>query len=153
LREAKINAQLYQTEQMKEAISQLYAHIILFFQQAVKWYNMSRASRVVHAIVNPPELEYQETVQQIKFCAETVNELASAAERAEIRDIHVTLQLQHRKVLEMQEQMKRVQRAIDERVTQVIQIGTSKSHDYIPRGALDATKAASRLFCSLGWQL
>ena len=66
---------------------------------------MSRVGRTFSAIVNPPELEYQDTVQQIKFWSESVDSMASAAGRAELRDIHVTVQLQHRKLVEMQDHM------------------------------------------------
>jgi hypothetical protein len=122
----KLNAELYQTDQMKEAISHLYAHIILFFQQAVRWYNMSRVGRTFSAIVNPPELEYQDTVQQIKFWSESVDSMARAAGRAELRDIHVTVQLQHRKLVEMQHHMKKLEKVFDEKVTRVLEVGTSK---------------------------
>jgi hypothetical protein len=129
LRHARLSAELYQTEQMKEAISHLYAHIILFFQQAVKWYNRSSIGRAFSAVVKPPELEYQETTQQIRFWAESVSDIASAAGRAELRDVHITLQLQHRKLLQMQEQwehMKKSQNMMDEKITRVLQVGTSK---------------------------
>jgi hypothetical protein len=126
LRKTQLSAELYKTDQMKEAISHLYAHIILFFQQAVKWYSMSPVGRAFSGIINPPELEYQETVQQIRFWAESVDDIASAAGRAELRDIHVTLQLQHRKLLEMQDHMKKLQRVVDEKVTRILQVGTSK---------------------------
>jgi hypothetical protein len=122
----KLSAELYRTDQMKEAISHLYAHIILFFQQAVKWYKMSRLGRTLSVIVNPPELEYQETVQQIRFWAESVDDIASAAGRAELRDIHITLQVQHQKLLEMQDHMKKLERVVDDKVTRVLQVGTSK---------------------------
>jgi hypothetical protein len=126
LKHASLNAEMYQTEQVKEAISHVYAHIILFFQQAVKWYSMSSIRRVLSAVANPPELDYAKTVQQIKFWAESIKDIASAAGRAELRDVHVTVQSQHRKLLEMQDHMKKWQREMDEKVSRVIQIGTSK---------------------------
>ena len=117
---------------MKEAVSRLYAHVILFFQQTVKWYNMSSAGRAISSIFKPFELDYKDTVEQIKLCSDTVDEIANAAARAEIRDMHITIQLQQtrfdKKLEEMQLQMKEMQRGISDTiggVTQVLQVATS----------------------------
>lgn len=80
---------------MKDAIANMYAHIILFFQRAARWYNKSSAARALSSILKPFELEYQDTVEQIKLCSETINNIAHGASRAEIRDMHVTVQLMH----------------------------------------------------------
>ncbi|KAF2456391.1 hypothetical protein BDY21DRAFT_386418 [Lineolata rhizophorae] len=106
---AKITAELYKTDQMKDAISRLYAHILLFFQQAVKWYNRSPAGRVLSSIFKPFELEYKDNLEQIRICAKRVDDTANTAARAEIRDIHILAGLQEkwraetdRKLLDMQ---------------------------------------------------
>lgn len=122
LKGAKLSAELYQNDQMKEAISHLYAHIILFFQQTVKWYTRSRIGRVVSAIVNPVELD--KTVQQIQSCAETVRDLASAASRVEIRDIHVLLQLQEDKFQNEFRSMNACIKRLDEMTATNLQVAT-----------------------------
>ena len=136
----KLSAELYQTEHMKEAISRLYAHILLFFQQAVKWYEMGPARRGLSVILKPFELDYKDTVEQIRICAETVEDIANAAARAEIRDISITLQMQDRKLQEretslqqtymklheMQVQLRDMQTKMDDRVQSVLQITTSE---------------------------
>lgn len=125
---------------MKEAISGLYAHIILFFQQAVKWYNMGPASRALQSILKPFDLEYKDTVEQIKICSETVEDIANAAARAEIRDMNITVQLLDKKLQErdrkldetylklhdMQVQLKDQQLKIDDQVDRVFQVVTSE---------------------------
>lgn len=134
---AKLNAELFQTNAMRDTISQLYAHLLLFLQQAMRWYNHSPAGRAFHSIFKP--LEYQDTVEQIKVCAQAVNDIASAASRTEIRDIHITIQLmqQHsrqreQRLVEMQAELLRTQQAqleMVEKVDRVLQttIGASNS--------------------------
>ncbi|EON68935.1 hypothetical protein W97_08193 [Coniosporium apollinis CBS 100218] len=113
---------------MKDAISSLYAHIILFFQQAVKWYNMGPAGRAISAIFKPYELGYKDTVEYIKICLETVNNIVDAAAGAEIRDINIIIQLQSQKVHEMQVQLKEMQMKIDGRINEVLQVVTILGH-------------------------
>lgn len=118
---------------MKEAISRLYAHIILFFQQAVKWYSMSSAGRAFSSIFKPFELDYKDTVEEIKLCSQTVNNIASAASRAELRDLHDIVKEQHKQDLErdaklqqMQTQLKNLQDRWDVSNAHMIQIATSR---------------------------
>jgi predicted phage tail protein len=130
----KLNSELYQTTLMKEAVSRLYAYIILFFQRAVKWYNMSSASRAIASIFKPFELDYKDTVEQIKLCSETVDKIASASGRAEVRDMHIMLQLQQEmlsrrdeKLEDMQKQMKDMQHQMNtttDKVSQILQVAT-----------------------------
>lgn len=136
----KLSAELYQTEHMKEAISRLYAHILLFFQQAVKWWNMGPAKKAVSVILKPFELDYKDTVEQIRICAKTVDDIANAAARAEVRDINIILQLQGKKLQEreaslqqtyeklhdMQIQLRDVQTRIDNKVQSVFEVVTSE---------------------------
>jgi hypothetical protein len=116
---------------MKEAISRLYAHIILFFQQALKWYSMSSAGRAISAIFKPFELDYKDTVEEIKLCSQTVNNIASAANRAELRDLHDIIKAQckqdyerDKKLQQMQMQLKGLQEKMESSTTQILQAGT-----------------------------
>ena len=76
------------------------------------------------AIINPVELEYEDTVQQIRFCAEIVSDLARSAQGVEIRDIHVHLQLQQRKLQEMYENMIQMQQSLEDKSIKNLQIAT-----------------------------
>ena len=142
LQQTKLSAELYQTNNMREAIARLYAHILLFFQQAVRWYTMGPAGRAFSSIFKPFDLDYKDTVEQIKLCSQTVNDIASASSRAEIRDIHITIQMQNRqlqerdkKLHEMQLQLKEIQSKIDSSTSQVLQVSTSKLPiNIVPKG-------------------
>src|ERR1700712_2813302 len=56
----RLSAELYRTDHMKEAICSLYAHILLFFQKAVKWYNLGPAGRALSSLFKPFELHYED---------------------------------------------------------------------------------------------
>src|ERR1700761_7894423 len=55
---ADVSAELYQTDEMRNAVQSLYAHVLLFLQQAVRWYNVGRAGRALTALFRPFELSY-----------------------------------------------------------------------------------------------
>jgi hypothetical protein len=106
LRKTRLSAELYQHDEMKNAVAQLYAHIILFFQRAVRWYNRSRIGRAVEAIINPVELEYEDSVRQIQACADTVNDIATLSSRVELRDVQTLLKL---KLPQLEDGMRRIE--------------------------------------------
>ncbi|KAM3070521.1 hypothetical protein ACMFMG_010342 [Clarireedia jacksonii] len=125
----KLSAQLYQTEQMKDAIASLYTHIILFFQRAARWYNKSSAGRALSSILKPFELNYQDSVDQIKLCSETISNIAHGASQAEIRDIHITVQHVHgnlqgmqQKLLDMQLQLDKKELRMTSHIDQVLKV-------------------------------
>ena len=84
----ELNASLYPTNRMKQAVSTLYGHIIKFLQDTLKWYQRSSASRALKAIYNPFELDLKETVERINESSRHVDEIANTAARVELRDLH-----------------------------------------------------------------
>lgn len=124
---------------MRDAVAELYAHIMLFLQKAMRWYNRSPAGRAISSFLKPYELEYQDTVEQIKLCAETVHDLASAASRAEIRDINITINLLRREMQQRQETLDEMQRKlaetqenhlkVDESVNCALQVAISEFYE------------------------
>ena len=50
---------------------------------------MGPARRVVSSISHPFELNYEDTVEEIRLCSQTVTDIANSAGRAELRDIHI----------------------------------------------------------------
>jgi hypothetical protein len=78
---------------MRDAISRLYVHVLLFFQQAIKWYNQKRIKRVLSAVFSPFELKYKDTVDQIQECAKAINVLATSKSHAELRYMHTSIEL------------------------------------------------------------
>lgn len=73
---------------MKHAVAVLYAYILKFFVSVIPWYKHRSATRLLLSIVSPFDVIYRDTLQQVKNAAETINSLASHANRAELRDVH-----------------------------------------------------------------
>jgi hypothetical protein len=80
---------------MKDALSRLYAYIILFLQLCVKWYNRSSLGRLWSSLKAPFELDYKDLVEQIKTSSAAVEDLANAGARVEIRDIRTIQDIHH----------------------------------------------------------
>jgi len=102
----------------------------------MRWYHRSPAGRALSSIFKPFELEYEDTVEQIKLCAEAINDIANAASRAEVRDMHITIQLMRRemqrrdqKLTEMQSQVKATQCTqlkMEEKINDSLLVATSE---------------------------
>ncbi|CAO2651418.1 Nn.00g039880.m01.CDS01 [Neocucurbitaria sp. VM-36] len=129
-------AELYKTQSMQDAISQLYARIILFFQEALKWYNRGPAGRAFASIFKPFELHYEETVKSIQACTQKIEDIASAASRAELRDInllttllHNKSQLRDRRLDGIESQIILMKKHLDDRLQEII--GMAISHKSI----------------------
>jgi hypothetical protein len=74
---------------MKSAVAQLYAKIILFVQDAVKWYKKSKLAHSVSAVFRPYDLGFKTIVEEISIASRRVDQEASAASKAEIRELHI----------------------------------------------------------------
>lgn len=74
---------------MKDALSKLYAYIIMFLRLCVRWYSRSPIGRLWDALKSPYELQYKDLIDQIKVSSDVVEQFANAGARAEIRDIRI----------------------------------------------------------------
>ena len=83
---------LYPTLRMKQAVAELYAHVIRFLIRAQDWYQESRPLHILHALTRPVELRYADIIGDVDRCTSSVYGLASAGAQAEQRDIHLELQ-------------------------------------------------------------
>jgi hypothetical protein len=120
---------------MKEAMSRLYAYILLFLQKAVKWYTMSSARRAVSSILSPYSLSFKDTIEEIRKCTESVDAIANTSGRAEIRGLTIALEGQaeklkesDRKLHDMQARMNELQASsqrTEAAVVQVLQVAIS----------------------------
>ncbi|EDU51595.1 hypothetical protein PtrSN002B_010849 [Pyrenophora tritici-repentis] len=115
---AKLSAELYQTNYMRDALSRLYAYIIRFLHLCVRWYSRSSLGRFFSGLKNPFELHYQDLVEQIKTRSADVQDLANAGARVDIRDILTIQALKHDQAL------KRYER-IEDCLNQILQTSTS----------------------------
>ncbi|OQV09703.1 hypothetical protein CLAIMM_13795 [Cladophialophora immunda] len=100
---------LYPTIYMNEAISRLYAHIMLFLKQVAKWYSMSPARRAISTLAKPYKINYKYTIEQIQQCSHMVDLAASAAARAELRDQNIALREQVHELQERDKDLKELQ--------------------------------------------
>ena len=55
------------------------------------------------ATFTPYELKYKDTVDQIQLCSRTIKDMAVAKSQAEIRDIHVSIELMQQDQIQLKE--------------------------------------------------
>ncbi|KAI8717714.1 hypothetical protein NCS52_00848100 [Fusarium sp. LHS14.1] len=87
-------SELYGTSQMRSDLVTLYAHIIEFCIRARMWYYKTAASftkKIMAAIKDPWELEFEDIVRQIKQTTASIRDLAVVAHQAETRDLSLQL--------------------------------------------------------------
>lgn len=87
----ELHSSLYPTARMKEAVSQVYAKIVEFSVLAIKWYKKGRFSHSISALTKPFSLKYKPLLDDITDRSRRVDQLANAASKAEIRDLHIQL--------------------------------------------------------------
>lgn len=123
-----LNAEMYQTKYMEAALSRLFTYIILFLRMCVRWYRKGPWGRICSAIKTPFELGYQDLVNHIQECSKAVDDLASAAARAEIRDVHTLARLQHAQIWKLDAKLAEVmegQKRFAAHFTHILQVATS----------------------------
>lgn len=80
--------ELFPTKKMKDAVCQLYAHILRFLVRAHDWYMEGTLKHIVHSITRPVELRYDDLLQNIAQSSRVIEQLASSGHQAEFRDMH-----------------------------------------------------------------
>lgn len=83
---------------MKDAVAHLYAHILKFMAQAVKWYRQSKFAHTFGAIAKPWALSFKENLDDIAVKSRYIDELSSTASKAELRDTHLDLIKTHAEI-------------------------------------------------------
>lgn len=78
-------------DRMKEAVVQLYVHIINFLARAKNWYEESNLRRRINTFSRPAELRYDDIIQEIEHSTAEIDHLSTAGARAEQRDMHLEL--------------------------------------------------------------
>ncbi|KAF6838383.1 hypothetical protein CPLU01_02495 [Colletotrichum plurivorum] len=99
----ELHSVLYPTQRMQDAVSQLYAKIIEFFLMAIRWYKRGRLSHSIRSIVEPFSLGFKPIIDEITERSRRVDELANAASKAELRDLHVSVRGLNDTVLQLTE--------------------------------------------------
>lgn len=101
----ELHSILYPTARMQEAVSLLYAKIMEFVVKAIKWCKKSKTKHAIAAITHPFELKFKPIIDDITRRSRGVEELANAAVKAEIRDLHFTVHQMHRSIAHLTEMM------------------------------------------------
>ena len=114
---------LYPTMRMKQAVAELYAHIIKFLIRARDWYKENKFMHVVHSFTRPVELRYADLISEIDACTQTVDKLSSAGAQAEQRDMHLKMQ----EMIRIQNESEKRQRESDAVLLEMRHLMISKS--------------------------
>jgi hypothetical protein len=130
---------------MRDALSRLYAYIIVFLQLCVKWYNRSSLGRLWSALKAPFELEYQCLVDQIKLSSAAVEDVANAGARVEIRDIRTIQDLHHAQFVKFYNNILDRQAKLEESMTQLVQVATS-SNTLTQRISIDVRDMSATIY-------
>lgn len=115
----KLNAELYQTDHIKAAISALYVHILLFLRQVASWLNRSKTRKMISAIRNPFKLGLKTTVDEVKRCAMILDAAADSASKAEMRSMHVLMQAVFSELSGMQTKFDALSTSLDDKLEMV----------------------------------
>jgi len=83
---------IFPTDQIKHAISQLYAYVLKFMIRAMKWYAEGKVKHFIIAVFRPASLRFKDLLENIESCAQSVDQLAVGASQAEQRSMHLLLQ-------------------------------------------------------------
>ncbi|KAF5013003.1 hypothetical protein FDECE_950 [Fusarium decemcellulare] len=90
LPQVEILSTLYPTKQIRLAVETLYAGILEFLLIAHSWCKESKFSHFYHSFTRPHELHYNELLERISDCSNSINELANIGSHSEIRVMHKT---------------------------------------------------------------
>ncbi|KAJ4511776.1 hypothetical protein HRR83_004187 [Exophiala dermatitidis] len=82
---------LYPTARMKHAVAQVYACIMRFCIRAHDWYRANKLHHIWESLARPVELRYTDLIENMETALGEVEGLATAAARAEQRDVHMAV--------------------------------------------------------------
>ena len=86
---AELHLILYPTPAMLTAVSEVYAHVIKFLEYAVRWYKKGKLAHSVGSILKPFQIVGKEAAENVAESSRRVDRLASAASKAELRELHL----------------------------------------------------------------
>lgn len=76
---------------MKVALEVLYASILNFLMKAYDWYNEGKLSHFLHSVKRPLHRIYADLADEIAENSRKIDQIADAASKAELRDMHKIL--------------------------------------------------------------
>lgn len=90
---------------MQDSVSQVYAKILEFFVLSIQWYKKGKVMHSIASIAKPFSLSFKPIIEEITERSRRVDELASAASKAEIRDLHIKMHGLGKTLVEMTEML------------------------------------------------
>jgi uncharacterized protein YfkK (UPF0435 family) len=87
-----LSSDLYPTPQMKAALEELYASVLNFLVKANEWYNEGKLSHMFHGVSQQWNRVNADLVDEIAEKSRRIDQLATAASQAELRDMHKKLE-------------------------------------------------------------
>ena len=121
---------LYPTELMSNAVAHLYARIIRFMIQAMKWYKQGKLVHTFSAIAKPWTLDFKDNVEDIAAQSRYIDELSGTASKAELRDTHLDLLQTRAEVREVRLEIRSLADIVNARVNQLLQTRFGKFKIY-----------------------
>jgi len=86
---AELHLILYPTHAMLTAVSEVYAHIIKFIEYSIRWFKQGKLKHSIGAIWKPFQMTGKEAAENVAESSRRVDMLASAASKAELRELHL----------------------------------------------------------------
>lgn len=117
---------LYPTGLMNNAVAHLYARIINFMIQAVKWYKQGKFVHTFSAISKPWALSFKDNVEDIAAQSRYIDELSGTASQAELRDTHIELLETLAEVREVRVEIRSLVDLVNTRTNQLLQTTLGK---------------------------
>jgi len=77
---------------MQTSVARLFAHILNFFVNSLKWYKDSRAVHALKSLLQPWDLKFRQDYEAIASEAQHIRRLADVAMRAEVRSTRLEVE-------------------------------------------------------------
>ncbi|RYO80672.1 hypothetical protein DL766_004863 [Monosporascus sp. MC13-8B] len=111
---ATLALRLYRTQPMQHIAASLYARLMRFLIKVQEWLQKGKLSHALGAVFNPWSLGFEESLVHFEEEAKKLSEYAEAALQAEMRDVHIEVQLTKRELVSTRELL---QNALSEQQT------------------------------------
>ncbi|KAH7011099.1 hypothetical protein EDB80DRAFT_711245 [Ilyonectria destructans] len=82
---------LYPTDDMKTAVTRIYAQIMAFTQAALCWYKQGRIQHAWNSIAKPWALSFEDYIKNIDEQSRRIDAISSMALKAEVREAHIEI--------------------------------------------------------------
>jgi hypothetical protein len=100
-------AKIFPTEDMKKAISELYAHVFQFLRKAMQWYQSKSHHKLLNSMNSDFRTTFQDQLKDIQKLSARVSRRANIGTMAELRDFRISSEAQSQQIWEEKEDWRR----------------------------------------------